>query len=207
MVPSLSPSLAESELFGHVRGSFTGAEQNRKGLLEQASGGTIFLDEVAEIPLTLQVKLLRVLEHGDIMPVGGNLGVRADFRLISATNQNLNELMASGAFRQDLYFRLVTFEIELPPLRQRVDDIPLLVDYFLDQLAARQNCPRPAISEAAIAELKGRPWFGNVRELRNAIEHGMIMARGGMIAVEHLPAPMLPATAGGLQAMQRKKRP
>ena len=120
---------------------------------------------------------MRVLEHGDIVPVGGNQGVKSDFRLISATNQNLSELVASGAFRHDLYFRLVTFEIELPPLRHRVDDIPLLVAYFLDRLAVRQNCPRPAISEGALAELKGRPWHGNVRELRNAIEHGMIMSR------------------------------
>ena len=135
-VASLSPSLAESELFGHARGAFTGADQPRKGLLEQAHGGTIFLDEVADIPLPLQVKLLRVLEHGEILPVGADRPVQSDFRLISATHQDLRQCVAEGAFRHDLYYRLITFEIEIPPLRQRRDDIPELAAYFLDSLAA-----------------------------------------------------------------------
>ncbi len=192
---SLSPSLAESELFGHERGSFTGAESARKGLLEQADGGTIFLDEVADIPLTLQVKLLRALEQGEILPVGGESPVTSDFRLISATHQNLRQLVAEGKFRHDLYFRLITFEIEIPPLRRRYEDIPALTDHFLDLLAAKNGLPRPGISAEAMAELGRRAWHGNVRELRNALEHALILARGGPIAPEHLPEPMLPPRA------------
>ena len=194
---SLSPTLAESELFGHVRGAFTGAEQSRKGLLEQAGGGTIFLDEVADIPMALQVKLLRVLEFGEIVPVGGEQAVRSDFRMISATHQDLQQRVAEGKFRHDLYFRLITFEIELPPLRQRRDDIGPLAEHFLDVLADRNPGPRPSLSPEALAELRRREWFGNVRELRNAIEHAMILARGGIIGREHLPPPLLPAGTPG----------
>src|SRR5208282_344808 len=153
---SLSPTLAESELFGHVRGAFTGAEQTRKGLLEQACGGTIFLDEVADIPMALQVKLLRVLEFGEIVPVGGERAVQSDFRMISATHQNLQQRVAEGTFRHDLYFRLITFEIELPPLRERREDIGPLAEHFLDVLADRNPGPRPSISTEAMAEMRQR---------------------------------------------------
>ncbi len=193
---SLSPSIAESELFGHVRGAFTGAEQSRKGYLEQAGAGTIFLDEVADIPMPLQVKLLRVLECGEIVPVGGDTAVRSDFRLISATHQNLQEKVAESAFRHDLYFRLITFEIDISPLRERRDDVAPLVEHFLDVLVDRTRGQRPSMSAEAMAELRRREWFGNVRELRNAIEHALILARGGIIAPEHLPPPLLPSGLG-----------
>ena len=197
---SLSPTLAESELFGHVRGAFTGADQARKGLLEQAHCGTIFLDEVSDIPLALQVKLLRTLEHGEVLPVGADRAVQSDFRIISATHRNLCERVAQGAFRHDLYFRLVTFEIEIPPLRERREDIRPLSEHFLELLAAKNSVPRPALSAEALAELKRQPWYGNVRELRNALEHAMILARSGTIGPEHLPPPTPTAvTASAIQ--------
>lgn len=186
-VASLSPTLAESELFGHVRGAFTGAEQNRKGLLEQADGGSIFFDEVADIPLSVQVKLLRVLEYGEILPVGSEKAVQSDFRVISATHQDLRQRVAEGAFRQDLYFRLITFQIDIPPLRARRSDLRDLTDHFLSVLARKNETAKPAVSQMAIAALEERSWTGNVRELRNALEHAMILARGGTILPEHLP--------------------
>ena len=193
-IAALAPSIAESELFGHLRGAFTGADQPHKGFLERADGGTIFLDEVADIPMALQVKLLRALEHGEVLPVGGDRPVATDFRVISATHQDLHGQVAAGSFRHDLYFRLHTFEIAVPPLRERRDDIRPLTDHFLGLLAMRSGAPRPAVSDAAMAELQRRPWRGNVRELRNAIEHAMILSRGNSIAAEHLPRPTPPAT-------------
>jgi len=196
-VAALSPGLAESELFGHARGSFTGADQSHTGLLERAHGGTIFLDEVADIPLSLQVKLLRVLEYGEVLPVGGSRPVRSDFRVISATHQNLYQRVSEGAFRHDLYFRLVTFEIEIPPLRERLPDIALLAEHFLTMLAAKNNAVRPALSAEALRELEARQWWGNVRELRNAMEHALILARGGAVRAEHLPPPTPPSASEG----------
>lgn len=186
-VASLSEQLVESELFGHVRGAFTGAESNRQGLLEQANNGTVFLDEVAEIPAAIQVKLLRALEQGEIWPVGADRPRPADFRLISATHRDLKAEVAAGRFRQDLYYRLVTFQIDLPPLRERPDDVVELTKYFLDRVAAKNELPALSISREALAELQQRPWPGNVRELRNSIEHAAILARNATIEIWHLP--------------------
>jgi two-component system nitrogen regulation response regulator GlnG len=188
-VASLSPTLAESELFGHVRGAFTGADQPRKGLLEQADGGTLFLDEVADIPMPIQVKLLRALEHGEVVPVGAEEPGQVDLRIISATHQNLCRRVAEGEFRHDLYFRLVTFELALPPLRERREDIRELAEHFVHLLAAKNHMAEPSISRDLLVELERRPWYGNVRELRNAIEHAMILATGGNLTPEYLPAP------------------
>jgi two-component system nitrogen regulation response regulator GlnG len=190
-VAALSPTVAESELFGHVRGAFTGADQPRTGLLVEADGGTLFLDEVADIPLGVQVKLLRALEHGEVLPVGSGRTVRTNFRLVTATHQDLPAKVRAGQFRHDLYFRLATFAIDLPRLRDRSGDIPLLVDFFLKHLAAG-DAAFPRASQSALEELAGRAWHGNVRELRNAVEHALILAQGGVILPEHLPAPLPP---------------
>jgi len=189
-VASLSPTIAESELFGHERGSFTGADQSRTGLLAQADGGTLFLDEVADIPMTTQVKLLRALEHGEVTPVGSNKPVKTNFRVVSATHQDLLQAVNQGTFRHDLYFRLCAFQITLPPLRERREDVAELANHFL-QMVHRGNAPAPTISDAAFRELESRPWHGNVRELRNTIEHAVIVARSGVIGPEHFPPPTM----------------
>ena len=188
---ALSPSLAESELFGHARGAFTGAERERTGLLLQAHGGTLFLDEVADIPLPAQVKLLRALEHGEVLPVGASQPVTSDFRVVSATHQELLAKIRDGQFRHDLYFRLAAFRIDLPPLRQRPDDIGELAEYFLSS-AAQPREAASGFSAETLRELQRRPWYGNVRELRNAVEHAVIVARSGSIEPEHLPPPAPP---------------
>ncbi len=185
---ALSEGVAESELFGHVRGAFTGAVENRRGLLESADGGTLFLDEASEIPLSLQVKLLRVLEQGQVTPVGGTTERQFNVRLISATNRDLRTGVREGTFREDLYYRLAGFEIGLPPLRERGDDLLSLARHFLH--TEWPGGERPEFSPSAIAALRRRRWFGNVRELRHAVLHSAILARGGVIGAEHLPPPL-----------------
>lgn len=189
-IASLSESLAESELFGHVPGAFTGAESARMGFLEQANGGTLFLDEVADIPMSIQIKLLRALEEGEVLPVGSTQRVQTNFRVIAASHRNLESLIKQGKFRHDLYFRLCTFEIDIPPLRKRVGDIRLLAEFFLERFVDRQTGMQHRLTPETIAELERRPWYGNVRELRNAIEHAALRARGGTILPEDLPAPV-----------------
>lgn len=183
---ALSPPLAEAELFGYVEGAFAGAAQNRTGLLLQANGGTLFLDEVADIPLPLQLKLLRVLDHGEVLPVGADAPLRSRFRVICATHQNLRKKVEAGEFRHDLYFRLCTFEINLPPLRERPEDISLLAQHF----ASKFGNESAALAEETIVELQRRPWYGNVRELRNAVEHALVLARRGVVMPGHLPPPL-----------------
>jgi two-component system nitrogen regulation response regulator GlnG len=185
---ALSPTLIESELFGHVKGSFTGAEASRAGLLELADGATVFFDEAADIPLSTQVKLLRVLEQHELSAVGDTNVRSVQFRTITATSRNLQQEFQSGAFRQDLYFRLATFEIKLPPLRDRVGDIPLLAERFLRR--AISNVRSVGFTSAAINELVSRHWPGNVRELRNAVEHAALLSRGAAVDVHHLPPPL-----------------
>ena len=185
---ALSPGLVEAEIFGHVRGAFTGATQDRRGLLELAHGGTVLLDEIGDITPALQVKLLRAIENREVTPVGDARARRVDLRILAATNRPLPELVASGAFREDLYFRLGAFPIRVPALRERREDIPALAEHFL------RRCRRPGDGDAGLPEevrrlLMGRPWPGNVRELRHAVEHAAILARGGPIRPEHLPPP------------------
>lgn len=189
-VAALSPSLAESELFGHERGAFTGAECSRTGLLAQADGGTLFLDEVADIPLPIQVKLLRALDSGEVIPVGGTKPIASNFRVISATHQDLLKKINDGTFRHDLYFRLAAFQINLPPLRDRREDIPDLVQHFVTRYRADEPDFQPVVTREALVELERRPWFGNVRELRNVVEHALIVSRGGAILPEHLSQPI-----------------
>jgi two-component system nitrogen regulation response regulator GlnG len=185
-LPALSPSLVEAELFGHVKGAFTGASQDRQGILELARGGTILLDEIGDAPLSLQVKLLRAIENREIAPVGDPRTRPIDIRVLAATNRPLTEMVANGTFREDLYFRLAAFPIHVPALRDRPDDIPTLANHFLARCRGRHTEPRELAADVLEA-LRHRVWPGNVRELRNAIEHAAILARGGTIRVEHLP--------------------
>ena len=203
---ALSPMLVESELFGHARGAFTGAINARQGLLELADGGTVFFDEAGDIPAGVQVKLLRVLEQHEVTPVGDTQPRTSSFRVIAATNRDLRAEIQRGNFREDLYFRLAVFEIALPPLRERADDIPLLAERFL--AGASPAGPTARFTKAAVDELCRRRWPGNVRELRNAVEHAVIVARGGPIGPEHLPAAAMPlgddSDAGAISAPVRR---
>jgi two-component system nitrogen regulation response regulator GlnG len=192
---ALNPGLIERELFGHVRGSFTGADQSRKGLLELAGGGTLLLDEIGDVPLPVQVKLLRAIEHREITPVGDARPQPIDVRFLAATNRPLADQIAAGEFRHDLFFRLSVFPIHVPPLRDRRDDIPELARYFLKRLNPDGGDVN-SLREDVTAALMARPWPGNVRELRNAVERAAIVARGRAIRPEHLPPPPdLPAMA------------
>jgi two-component system nitrogen regulation response regulator GlnG len=191
-IAALNPSLVESELFGHTKGAFTGASQSRPGLLSLAEGGTVFLDELADIPLPVQVKLLRVLEQNEVLPVGSNQPQPLNIRILSATHQDLGRKVAEGSFRHDLFFRLNVFQIHLPPLRERQADIVLLAEHFLHRFEPRALPLAPEM----VKHLTALPWLGNVRELRNALEHAAIVARGGPLLPEHLPALSALATGG-----------
>ena len=184
---AFAQGIIDSELFGHVKGAFTGALKNKKGCFERADQGTLFLDEVAELPKETQVKLLRVLQEGVFEAVGGEKTRKVNIRIISATNRNLQLMLENGEFREDLYYRLVVFPIILPPLRDRIDDIPLLVEYFLHIFSKKLSFPHASISPEAIQVFKEYRWPGNVRQLQNAIHYALIKSRGKKILPENLP--------------------
>ncbi|MEX2093374.1 MAG: sigma-54 dependent transcriptional regulator [Pirellulales bacterium] len=184
---ALPETLIESELFGHRKGSFTGADEHRVGLFEVAHGGTIFLDEIGELPKAMQAKLLRVLESGEIRRVGENKSTMVDVRVVCATHRDLHEMVADSEFREDLVYRINTFEIYLPPLRERIDDIPELATHLLSRLRSKGGVG-PALTLDALEALKSHVWPGNVRELANAIEHATILCDSGPISADHLPA-------------------
>lgn len=180
----LTESLFESELFGHERGAFTGAVGRKKGLIEAARGGTLFLDEIGEIPLPQQVKLLRLIETGTYRTVGGIEPMHADFRLVCATHRNLKQQVEEGRFRQDLYYRISAFPIDLPSLRERPEDLPLLIDVLLKRIAGGDSV---RMTESALSVLKYYAFPGNIRELRNILERGVLLADDGCIDLQHLP--------------------
>jgi transcriptional regulator with PAS, ATPase and Fis domain len=184
---ALVPALIESELFGHIRGAFTGAIHNKRGLLETAKGGTLFLDEIGEMHLEMQVKLLRAIQEQEIRPVGATALIHTDVRIIAATNRDLEKAVGAGAFRQDLYFRLNIVQINLSPLRNHREDIPQLIGLFLEKFANLQPSIH-GISEEATRRLMAYDWPGNVRELENAIEHALALGSGPMIEVSDLPS-------------------
>jgi transcriptional regulator with GAF, ATPase, and Fis domain len=205
---SIPRELFESEFFGHVRGAFTGAVKDRAGRFETAEGGTIFLDEVGEIPMDIQNKLLRVLQERRYERVGDDRTRRADVRIVAATNRDLKKAIADGRFREDLYYRLNVFPIQVQPLRERMDDIPLLAKHFVELSTRELKCAKPRLTVAAVTKLQSYDWPGNVRELRNIIERAVILARGGALefdlpftaqsAPSARPAPQPDSSAGSL---------
>jgi len=194
---TLTPTLVETELFGHVRGAFTGADRDRKGLFEAADGGTIFLDEIGDLPLPAQAKLLRVLEEHEIRRVGSSEPTRVDVRVVAATNRDLTEMVAAGLFRDDLYFRLNVGAIHLAPLRERPDDLEPLVRHFLVRWNERLGRHVTRVSSEVLASLRRHTWPGNVRELGNVIERAMVASEGTVILPEHLPTLLRARPASG----------
>ncbi len=200
---ALAPGILESELFGHEKGSFTGAMQRRPGRFELADGGTLFLDEVGDLPMDVQIKLLRTLQEREFERVGGSETIKVDVRVVSATNRNLEKMIEDGEFREDLYYRLNVFPINLPPLRDRLDDLPVLTSHFIAKFARSMGVKASGIAAEALGRLREYNWPGNVRELENIIERAMILARGNELTSSHLDfgrrgnAPGAPASAGG----------
>ena len=184
---ALPAELVESELFGHVRGAFTGAQADRAGRFERADGGTLFLDEVGDVPASVQVKLLRILQSGEYERVGDDRTRRADVRVVAATNRDLEAALREGTFREDLYYRIAGVRVRLPPLRERPGDVVLLAEHLGVRYAEAGGRPRPAWSDAALAALAAYRWPGNVRELQNAVERAVVLAKGGPVEPRHLP--------------------
>ena len=185
---ALTETLLESELFGHEKGAFTGAIKTKMGRFELADGGTLFLDEIGDVPLSMQVKLLRVLQEQEFERVGGEQTIKVDVRVVSATHKNLDEEVAAGRFRQDFYYRLHVVPVEIPPLRERREDIPLLVQHFVEKLAPKVNPQVRGVADDALGRLMAYGWPGNVRELENVIEQALVFADGAAIGVGALPA-------------------
>lgn len=205
---ALTETLLESELFGHEKGAFTGAQYRKKGKFEIAEGGTIFLDEIGDISLKTQTDLLRVLQEHEITRVGGNQVIKVDFRCVAATNKNLEQMIEDGTFRPDLFYRLNVFHIELPPLRERGEDIPLLVEHFVRKFALAMNKPITRIAPAAMSQLQQQPWLGNVRELENAVERAMVVAQAPELREQDFifktqTMPPAPTTGKSLDEMER----
>ena len=189
---ALAETLVESEFFGHRKGAFTGADSPRKGLLEVAHGGTLFLDELGELDKGMQVKLLRFLESGEVRRVGENDSFQVDVRVVCATNRDLQRMVQDGTFREDLFFRVNTFEIRLPPLRQRSEDLPILAAHLTARHSRKRKSQDELLSPEAIDVMQAYDWPGNVRELANALEHAVILSGGQMIRPDHLPASIAP---------------
>lgn len=183
---AIPKELLESELFGHEKGSFTGADTKKPGKFETADKGTIFLDEIGEMDISLQAKIMRVIQEGEIERVGGLKPVKVDVRVIAATNKNLENAVAERAFREDLYYRLNVFPVRIPPLRERTEDIPLLVEFFINKYCSEIKCRTKGISKDALEALMNYPWKGNVRELENTIERAVILCDGNTITSEHI---------------------
>ncbi len=183
---ALAPGVLESELFGHEKGSFTGAMERRRGRFELADGGTLFLDEVGDLPMEVQIKLLRTLQERELERVGGNETIKVDVRVVSATNRNLEKMIEEGEFREDLYYRLNVFPINLPPLRDRLEDLPVLVNHFIGKFARQMGTAPAGAQPEAMTKLREYNWPGNVRELENIVERAMILAKGGPLQASHL---------------------
>jgi two-component system nitrogen regulation response regulator NtrX len=210
---AIPSELIESELFGHMKGSFTGAFADRAGKFEQADGGTLFLDEVGDMSLSAQAKLLRVLQEGVVTRIGGSKSIQVDVRVLAATNKDLESEIADGRFREDLLYRLNVVPIEVPPLRERKEDIPALVTHFAEQLAASAGVPGRKFADDAVRRLQARSWPGNIRELRNAVERALILASGKMVTaaeIDHLlpsgGSPSAAADASGSHTFETFKQ-
>ena len=204
---AIPAELAESMLFGHVKGAFTGATTDRKGHFETAHGGTLFLDEIGDMPLPLQAKLLRVLEDGCVTPVGASESRQVDVRVIAATNADLDERIARGSFRQDLYFRLARYLVATPALRDRPDDVPLLLQHFLHHFATEMGLKSPQLSAEALAALQAHPFPGNVRELKNIVERALIESGGETILPRHLHLRPAPSLTPPVRTVEPRHRP
>ena len=203
---ALSPTLIESELFGHEKGAFTGAEARKLGRLELANGGTLFLDEIGEFPVDLQSKLLRVLQDGEFERVGGSKTIKVDARIIAATNRDLKQDVDKGRFREDLWYRLNVFPITTPPLRDRRDDIPVLTDHFVRRFARTLGKPITAISPDTLTKLCQYSWPGNIRELANVIERAVINSRGSVLRLSEDFSPEMETITASIKTLEENER-